>query len=107
VALFLVLLGHSHPFAVFAPMMLFSFGQGLALPNLIAHGMRLAPKYTGVASSMFGFAQLALAAIAVQAMGYVPTSGWQPALWVCVFGGVVSLVGVKRLQAAAKSPNDA
>jgi DHA1 family bicyclomycin/chloramphenicol resistance-like MFS transporter len=103
VALLLVLRGQSHPFAVFAPMMLFSFGQGLALPNLIAHGMRLAPKYTGVASSMFGFAQLALAAIAVQIMGYVPTSGWQPALWVCVGGGFVSLVGVKRLEMSAKS----
>ena len=53
-------------------MMAFSFGQGLALPNLIAHGIRLAPNYTGVASSMFGFSQLALSAIAVQIMGYVP-----------------------------------
>jgi DHA1 family bicyclomycin/chloramphenicol resistance-like MFS transporter len=103
-ALFLVLRGHSHPLAVFAPMMVFSFGQGLALPNLIAHGMRLAPKYTGVASSMFGFAQLALAAIAVQIMGYVPAHGWQPALWVCVVGAVLTLVGVKRLEAAEKSP---
>jgi len=106
-ALLLVLQGHSHPLAVFAPMMLFSFGQGLALPNLIAHGMRLAPKYTGVASSIFGFAQLALAAVAVQVMGYVPAHGWQPALWVCVAGGVLTLVGVKRLEASEKTPNGA
>jgi len=104
VALLLVLRGHSHPLAVFAPMMVFSFGQGLALPNLIAHGMRLAPKYTGVASSMFGFAQLALAAIAVQIMGYVPAHGWQPALWVCVVGAALTLVGVKRLETSEKSP---
>jgi DHA1 family bicyclomycin/chloramphenicol resistance-like MFS transporter len=106
-ALLLVLRGHDHPLAVFTPMMAFSFGQGLALPNLIAHGMRLAPKYAGVASSMFGFAQLALAAVAVQAMGYVPVTGWQPALWVCVAGGLVSLVGVKRLEASEKSPTHA
>ena len=80
-ALALVLLGYVHPLAVFVPMMLFSFGQGLALPNLIAHGIRLAPNYTGVASSIFGFSQLALSAVAVQAMGYVPAHGWQPALW--------------------------
>jgi DHA1 family bicyclomycin/chloramphenicol resistance-like MFS transporter len=104
VALLLVLRGHDHPLAVFVPMMAFSFGQGLALPNLIAHGMRLAPKYTGVASSMFGFAQLALAAVAVQVMGYVPAHGWQPSLWVCVVGGAVTLVGVKRLEASEKSP---
>jgi hypothetical protein len=66
--------------------------------------MRLAPKYTGVASSMFGFAQLALAAIAVQIMGYVPAHGWQPALWVCVIGAALTLVGVKRLEASEKSP---
>ena len=85
-ALALVLLGYTHPLHVFIPMMVFSFGQGLALPNLIAHGIRLSPNYTGVASSIFGFSQLALAAIAVQAMGYVPAHGWQPALWFCAIG---------------------
>ena len=69
-------------------MMAFSFGQGLALPNLIAHGIRLSPNYTGVASSIFGFSQLALSAIAVQAMGYVPAAGWQPALWFCAIGAM-------------------
>ena len=93
----------THPLAVFVPMMAFSFGQGLALPNLIAHGIRLAPNYTGVASSMFGFSQLALAAIAVQVMGYVPSTGWQPALWFCACGAAVSAVGVTRLEASEES----
>jgi len=97
-ALALVLLGYVHPLAVFVPMMLFSFGQGLALPNLIAHGIRLAPNYTGVASSIFGFSQLALSAVAVQAMGYVPAHGWQPALWFCVVGAIVTSIAVRRLE---------
>jgi len=106
-ALVLVLLGFRHPLVVFLPMMGFCFGQGLALPNLIAHGIRLAPNYTGVASSMFGFSQLALAALAVQIMGFVPARGWQPALWFCVGGAVISVVGVKRLEAAGDSPASA
>ena len=98
-ALALVLLGFTHPLYVFVPMMVFSFGQGLALPNLVAHGIRLSPNYTGVASSIFGFSQLALAAIAVQAMGYVPAHGWQPALWFCAIGAAVTSVCVSRLEA--------
>jgi DHA1 family bicyclomycin/chloramphenicol resistance-like MFS transporter len=96
-ALLMVLMGFGHPLTVFVPMMAFSFGQGLTLPNLIAHGIRLAPNYTGVASSIFGFAQLALSAVAVQIMGYVPSRGWQPALWFCAIGAVVSAVGIKQL----------
>ena len=88
---------------VFVPMMAFSFGQGLTLPNLIAHGIRLAPNYTGVASSIFGFAQLALSAVAVQIMGYVPSKGWQPALWFCAIGAVLSAICVKQLEAAEAS----
>jgi DHA1 family bicyclomycin/chloramphenicol resistance-like MFS transporter len=107
VALLMVLLGYSQPLAVFAPMMLFSFGQGLALPNLIAHGIRLAPDNTGVASSLFGFSQLALSAIAVQIMGYVPASGWQPALWFCVIGAALSSVWVRRLESREVSPTGA
>lgn len=99
VALALVLLGHTHPLYVFIPMMAFSFGQGLALPNLIAHGIRLSPNYTGMASSIFGFSQLALAGIAVQIMGYVSATGWQPALWFCVIGAAVTCFGVLRLEA--------
>jgi len=99
-ALALVLLGYTHALAVFLAMMTFCFGQGLALPNLIAHGIRLAPNYPGVASSIFGFAQLALSAVFVQIMGYVPSRGWQPALWFCAAGAVLSAIAVRRLEAS-------
>ena len=106
VALALVLLGYTHPLLVFIPMMAFSFGQGLALPNLIAHGIRLSPNYTGMAASIFGFSQLALAGIAVQIMGYVPATGWQPALWFCAVGAAVTCFGVLRLEAREVSASD-
>jgi hypothetical protein len=51
-----------------------------------------------------GFSQLALSAIAVQAMGYVPTQGWQPALWFCAIGALVATVSVSRLEARDVSP---
>jgi DHA1 family bicyclomycin/chloramphenicol resistance-like MFS transporter len=97
-ALALVLLGFTHPLYVFVPMMAFSFGQGLALPNLVAHGIRLSPNYTGVASSIIGFSQLALSAIAVQIMGMVPTQGWQPMLWFCAIGAAATSVCVWALE---------
>jgi DHA1 family bicyclomycin/chloramphenicol resistance-like MFS transporter len=106
-ALMLVLLGYTHPLAVFVPMAAFSFGQGLALPNLIAHGIRLAPHNTGVASSLFGFSQLALSAIAVQVMGYVPAQGWQPALWFCAIGAAMTSFWVRRLESSEVSPTRA
>ena len=104
-ALAMVLLGNTQPLWVFIPMMTFAFGQGLALPNLIAHGIRLSPNYTGVASSIFGFSQLALSAIAVQAMGYVPTTGWEPALWFCAIGAAVTSVSIWRLEAREDTPS--
>ncbi len=97
-ALALVLLGYSHPLAVFGPMAVFSFGQGLSLPNVIAHGVRLAPNYAGVAASIFGFSQLALSALAVQAMGYVPIASWQPPLWFCTIGAAMTWLAALLLR---------
>jgi len=107
IALGMVAMGYTHPLAIFMPMMLFSFGQGLSLPNLIAHGIRLAPNSTGVASSIFGFSQMALSAVAVQAMGYLPFHGWRPALWFCAIGAVVTMIGVRRLEMTEVSPSRA
>ncbi len=97
-ALGFVLCGLAHPLYVFVPMVILSFGQGLTLPNVIAQGIRLAPNYPGVASSVFGFAQLAIAALAVQLMGFVTVTSWQPALWFCVCGSLVAFTSSAVLQ---------
>jgi DHA1 family bicyclomycin/chloramphenicol resistance-like MFS transporter len=104
-ALVLVLLGFTHPLYVFAPMMVFSFGQGLTLPHVIARGIQLAPNYSGVASSILGFSQLALSALATQAMGYAPATSWRPALWFCVIGAALTGIGVVGLKAMENFTN--
>jgi MFS transporter, DHA1 family, multidrug resistance protein len=92
-----VLSGLTHPMYVFGPMVLLSFGQGLTLPNVVAHGIQLAPNYSGVASSLFGFAQLAISAVAVQLMGFAPTQTWLPALGFGVIASAVALVALAML----------
>jgi MFS transporter, DHA1 family, multidrug resistance protein len=92
-----VMLGHTEPVYVFAPMVLLSYGQGLTLPNVVAHGIQLAPNYSGVAASVFGFAQLALSAVAVQLMGFAPTDTWLPALSFGVIAAAIALVALAVL----------
>jgi len=64
----LVLAGAWHPAAIFLPMGLLGVGQGLALPNITASAVALAPRTPGAASSMLGFSQQLVGALAVQGM---------------------------------------
>ena len=58
----------------FAPMLPLAFGQGLTLPHVTASAVRLAPGYAGIASSVLGFVQQAIGALAVQATGFFSAS---------------------------------
>jgi DHA1 family bicyclomycin/chloramphenicol resistance-like MFS transporter len=69
----LVLAGFWHPAAVFVPMGLVGFAQGLCLPNIMASAVALAPRTAGAASSIIGFTQQLFGALAVQAMAVFPT----------------------------------
>jgi len=64
----LVLAGVWHPAAIFVPMGLLGLGQGLALPNITASAVALAPRTPGAAASMLGFSQQLVGALAVQGM---------------------------------------
>jgi len=64
----LVLAGIWHPAAIFVPMGLLGVGQGLALPNITASAVALAPRTPGAAASMLGFSQQLVGALAVQGM---------------------------------------
>lgn len=70
----LVLAGFWQPAALFLPMGVLSFGQGLALPNITASAVALAPRAPGAASSMLSFSQQLIGAIAVQGMAVFATS---------------------------------
>lgn len=89
-ALALAALGITDPLIIFAAQFVLCIGQGLALPNITARGVALAPGYSGVASSVMGFTQMSLAAIAVQLMGFAPTTSWLPVLTFCAVAAAIA-----------------
>lgn len=91
VAFAFVVAGYTHPVFWFAPMLPLAFAQGLALPHITATAVRLAPGYAGVASSLLGFSQQAIAAIAVQVTGFFATDTPVPVLAFCAALSLVSL----------------
>jgi DHA1 family bicyclomycin/chloramphenicol resistance-like MFS transporter len=93
-ALAFVALGLTHPLWIFVPIGVLSYGQGLALPNVTATAVSLAPQHAGVASSTIGFLQQIIGAAAVQWMGYFPTDTALPVLLFCA---AVCLLGVGML----------
>jgi DHA1 family bicyclomycin/chloramphenicol resistance-like MFS transporter len=93
-ALAFVALGLTHPLWIFVPIGVLSYGQGLALPNVTATAVSLAPQHAGVASSTIGFLQQLIGAACVQWMGHFPTD---TALPVLVFCAAVCLLGVGML----------
>ena len=65
-ALFMLLValaGWQHPLALFGPMVLFSFGNGLGLPNAMAGAISVDPSIAGTASGLLGFAQMMVGAL--------------------------------------------
>lgn len=91
-ALLLQLTGVDHPVAIFGPMLPLTFAQGLALPYITARAVTISPSYAGVASSLLGFSQQALAAVAVQSMGWAPTDSAIPVFIFCSLGSAVALL---------------
>lgn len=101
-ALAFVLAGYTHPLFWFGPMLPLAFAQGLALPHVTATAVRLAPGYAGVASGLIGFSQQAIAATAVQALGFVRTDTPVPVLAVCTALALVSLVAMLLIERALR-----
>ncbi len=85
-------LGHVWtPMALFLPQLPLAIGQGLALPHLTARAVHLAPEYPGVASSVIGFSQQAMAGLSVQAMGLAATNTPVPITIFCMAASVVAM----------------
>jgi len=91
-ALVFVALGFTHPLWIFVPIGLLSYGQGLALPNVIATAVSLAPQHAGVASSLVGFLQQIIGAACVQGMGHFSTDTALPMVTFCASVCVSALV---------------
>jgi len=93
-ALVFVAFGLTHPLWIFVPIGVLSYGQGLALPNVTATAVSLAPQHAGVASSTIGFLQQIIGAACVQWMGHFPTDTALPML---IFCAGVCVLGVGML----------
>ena len=107
VALALFGLGFTHPLALFGPIAVLGFGQGMALPNITASAVALAPGNAGVASSLLGFAQQLVGAACVQGMSVFPTDSAYPMLIFCATCGCLAWAGLtiqNRLASGADAP---
>jgi MFS transporter, DHA1 family, multidrug resistance protein len=90
----LALGGVWHLAAIFVPMLVVGLGQGMALPNVTASAVALAPRTAGSASSMLGFAQQLTAALSVQAMAVFSTATPVPIYVFCASAAALAFAAV-------------
>ena len=84
VGLALVLAHVDHPLALFAPLGVVAYGQGLLLPGVTAVAVSRTAVNVGVASSIIGFVPQIIGALALQWMGNFPTDTSLPMMAYCV-----------------------
>ncbi len=100
-ALLLQLAGFHHPLALFVPIAVAVFGNGITLPNAQAAAINEFPKLAGSASGLTGFLQMFLSAIAAQGVALIFNGTVYPLL---ILMGVASLLSFSlfRLAMATK-----
>jgi MFS transporter, DHA1 family, multidrug resistance protein len=81
------------PVALFGPMMLAAFANGLAIPNAQAGAVSVDPVLAGTASGLSGFTQMACAAVVSQAVGMLQNGTPYPMLGFMVGCALISLAG--------------
>ena len=94
VALALAAAGLAHPLWLFVPIGAMAFGQGVALPNVTASAVSLAPESAGLASSLLGFAQQLVGALCVQWMSTYPVDTALPMLIFCASASILALLAL-------------
>ncbi len=105
-ALFAV--GSTHPMALFGPMMIIAFANGLSLPSAMAGAVSVRPNLAGAASGLSGSMQIGFGAVVTFAVGEAVTSGpgagtiW-PIVGVLVFCAAAWIATVVWANAVQKS----
>lgn len=100
-------LGLTHPLWIFVPITVLAYGQGLALPNVTAAAVSLAPRHAGMASSLVGFVQQLAGAACVQWMGRYPIDTALPMLTFCAavcFAALAMLALFPRIETHRSRP---
>ncbi|HAJ76070.1 MAG TPA: multidrug transporter [Gammaproteobacteria bacterium] len=104
-AFVLQIAGVKHPIALFAPIALAVFGNGITLPNAQAAAINEFPQYAGSASGLTGFLQMAVSAVAAQKVALIYNGTVYPLLIMMFSAAVLSLIcfklGVRRSHYAA------
>ena len=107
VALGFAAAGLVHPLWLFVPIAVMGYGQGMALPNVTASAVTLAPEYAGMASSLVGFAQQLTGAGCVQWIGSFAVDTPFPMLIFCASASVAALIALRVLRPEKAEPGTA
>jgi DHA1 family bicyclomycin/chloramphenicol resistance-like MFS transporter len=103
------LAGMLHPLAVFLPMALFTFGNGIGLPNAMAGAVSVDPAFAGTASGLVGFVQMSIGALWSAIAGAAVTDSQLPLAVLMTVGATVAMVyaGLLRGDAGAGRAGEA
>ncbi|MDX1491895.1 MAG: multidrug effflux MFS transporter [Pseudohongiellaceae bacterium] len=96
-ALGLQLAGIHHPAALFLPVALAVFGNGISLPNAQAGAINTAPEMAGSASGLTGFMQMSFAAIAAQTVALIFNGTVYPMLLLMLGASLLSYLSFTRV----------
>lgn len=94
VTLFWVLFPLHHPVALFLPMMLVGFSNGMSLPNMITVAMSIRPALAASASGLAGSAQTAFGVVLSVAVGYLLPMGDRWLFVLLSLSAMVSVIGL-------------
>jgi DHA1 family bicyclomycin/chloramphenicol resistance-like MFS transporter len=90
-AIALQLAGIHDPLALFAPVAIATFGNGITLPNAQAAAINEFPQYAGSASGLTGFLQMSVSAIAAQLVALIFNGTVYPLLLLMLAAAILSL----------------
>jgi len=91
-ALALMIAGTWQPIALFGPMMIIAFANGLSIANSQAGAVSVQPDLAGTASGMAGFAQMFTAALVSQAVGVLQNGTPYPMVGFMLLCALLSLL---------------
>ena len=90
-AIALQLAGIHDPLALFAPIAIATFGNGITLPNAQAAAINEFPQFAGSASGLTGFLQMSVSAIAAQLVAFIFNGTVYPLLLLMLAAALLSL----------------
>jgi len=91
-ALLLHLIGVHHPLALFLPIAMTTFGNGISMPNAQAAAINEFPEMAGSASGLTGFLQMGFSAVAAQLVALLYNGTVYPMMLLMLSAAVLSLL---------------